>query len=303
MFITYSSVNMSKYLGCSLAFCGLLLSGCTVHFGYPTVVLPQSFEATAERIEVKPPVSRYKPSFFNVNLGELQVQDTFFGDVSKRRLSDKPERRVTENNTLSNIFAKQTLDVERVTYDQYRFEETSDFGFSVRSPTVETIKSQCSRSVIGLDNLETERFTSIRYGEVDDNEGYVKHYGEWLETNISCNLQQADYLWTLTSTTRRDSPASINLQGGDKTYSVQVLQESFVDEPGRGGRVSNTPDAYSEGDYSVPGFGVFQDGKQIAAVSLLNGNNWIWLSPEVAENDKPMLVSALHTMILESWIN
>ena len=152
-----------------------------------------------------------------------------------------------------------------------------------------------------MDNVETGRL-SLRFEEVDENEGFVEHYGEWLATRLSCNLRQAEDLWIITSTTTRDAPASINLQGGDKPYTVKVLQESFVDEPGRGGRVSNTPDPYSGVDYSVPGFGVFQDGKQMAAVSLLIGNNWIWMSPEISENDKPMLVSALHSMILDSWI-
>ena len=136
---------MSKYFGRALAFSVLLLSGCSIDFGYPTIVLPQGFEASAERIEVKPPVSRYKPSFFNVGLGDYQVQGTYIGDTSKRRLSDKPESRVTEDNTLWNIFTKRTLDIERVTYNQYRVEETSGFGFSVQSPAIATIQSQCSR--------------------------------------------------------------------------------------------------------------------------------------------------------------
>ena len=140
---------MSKYFGCTLAYCGLLLSGCAVDFGYPTVVLPQSFEASAQRIEVKAPVRRYKPSFFNVSLGEYQVQNTSIGKVSKRRLSNQPESRVTEDNTLWNILTKRTLDFEKVSYDQYRIEETSGFGFSVQSPAIAPIQSQCSRSVIG----------------------------------------------------------------------------------------------------------------------------------------------------------
>ena len=293
---------MSKYFGCTLAFCGLLLSGCAVDFGYPTVVLPQSFEASAQRIEVKAPVRRYKPSFFNVSLGEYQVQNTSIGKVSKRRLSNQPESRVTEDNTLWNILTKRTLDFEKVSYDQYRIEETSGFGFSVQSPAIAPIQSQCSRSVIGLDNVERSR-VSLRFEEVDDNEGSVEHYGEWLATRLSCNLQQAGSVWIMTSTQSVDTLASISLQGGDTPYSVKVLRESFADEPGRGGRIENTPDPYLAVGDPIPGLGIFQDGQQIAAASLIGGNNWIWLSPEVAENDKPVLLSALHSLILDSWIH
>jgi len=51
----------------------------------------------------------------------------------------------------------------------------------------------------------------------------------------------------MTSTQSVDTLASISLQGGDTPYTVKVLRESFADEPGRGGRIENTPDPYLPG--------------------------------------------------------
>lgn len=293
---------MSLNLRISIALCAIALSSCSVDFSYPTVVLSESFESKAERIEVKEPTGQYKSTFFDIKLGEYKVDDSYFGKRLKTRLSDQPVSRIAKDNTAWNLLLRGTVDFEKVLYDQYPTEIVRKFSFSVQKPGLSTVKSSCTRLNSEIENKEVSR-TSIRFTEVDENEGYSVSYGEWLATQLSCTVHQADNSWMVSLSDSVNSKPSIQIQGSGEPYNVRILRAATSDERGRGGRIENRPDHLELYGTSIPGLAVYQNGQQLAAVSLIGGNSWIWIAPNVAQADEALLISSLHALIVNTWLN
>ncbi len=281
----------------------ILLSACVVTRGeYRTIVLDEGFELRASKIEVKAPVRRYKAKFYNVPLGEYQSTNVAIEKTVSTRASEteqEPIRRKTVDNTFWNLILNQEFNIEKVTYDQYRIEDQGGFSYAIAQSNGPSINSTCVTNSVFLENSEVSR-TQIGLSG-NDKASKVEYYGDWLASRLICTINDADQSWTLEYYKTAEGTPKLSITRPGSALNVVAVAESSTNSISTAGRTPTVPAAAIVGD-KIPGISIQNDTQQLAAVSLVEGNNVIWLSPDLSNNDRLMLVAASYGLILDSWL-
>ncbi len=280
----------------------LLISACAIsNFSYRTIPLSSEFIASASRIEAKAPIRRYKDSFFNIELGRFQVENVNVGKSSKSKLSNKAEKTTSEDNSLWNFLIYQKVKFENVVYEQFRYEESKNFSFSLIRLGQETADAQCTISTLMLENNEVSR-TSIGVWNDDSDDRTVQHFGEWLSTRLSCAISHQGKVLRFSKLDVVNSLSVFEVEQPDRQYLVEALPAVYTEEPRQAGVAGASAEQYPSDGPITAGLAVFRGDQQLAAASLVNGNNALWINQDTPESEQVVLVSMLYGLVLSSWL-
>ena len=296
-----SNIHYCRIFGTFLF--GLLSACTTLDSGYRTVNLPAQFEKTAQRIVVTAPIRRYNDSFFNIELGAHRAQDVSID--KKKRISaatdnKTPVSSITVDNTSWNLLVNQSLVVEKVDYEQYRSEHEWNYSFSIIDENGGKVLTKCTVNDLGLDNKETGR-TEVGLDIGRKTSGTVTYYGEWLASRIICRTTDDEAEWQLQLTLQQNTKPELQLTGTSWLATTMPLNESMADSPELGGQSGSKATTTPTGDY-LPGFRIASGNTNVAAVSLLRGNNVVWLAPDLSSGDNTRMVALSYSVILYKWL-
>ena len=283
----------------------LSLTACvTLSLGYQSVVLPGEFGTSARVIAVEAPTRRYKPEFFNLDLGDYRIEAVDYPaprDVLTAEHAGEPVSEVTVDNTGWNLLLAGAFVGEWVTYAQYRSEHESTRRFETVGLDGQRARTACVVNSVGLENEEVAR-TAVSLGDSTDRGGRVIHYGEWLATRMLCTIRNGEETWLLQLVQRADDVPEVSLTKGSVPFKTDVLPEAFVATPYTSGQAAIEPDAIPVGEL-LPGVG-FSDGQRMrAAAALYGGNTTLWLAPDLDPAEAVALVASGYALMLHGWLN
>lgn len=273
----------------------LSVTGCTViESRYPTVILPATFENTAERIVVTAPVRRYKDSFYNVALGRYSAANVNIGKKTTEN-SSVSIGRVTKGDSEIAMFNFYLVD--EVEYEQYPYKSMWSYEYAIESASGEQIISQCDVVDKGINYSEVGR---LQLGiEIT---GEVIRTSEWLSTQLNCAIDTQSGQWQLSFSHTRNGEPTVQLNNVAWLATTSLLDPAVADQPATGGQRASEGETFMA-DFSLPGVSVRKDDQVVSAASLVEGNNAIWLTNDLSDQDASRLLALNYGLILYSWVN
>lgn len=275
-----------------LPFC---LSACiTTGEAYRTVNLPASFENTAERIVVTAPSRRYNDSFYNVALGQYSVANVKIGK-KKTENSSVSTGRVTKDDSGLSVLNLNLLD--KIEYEQFPYESKWQYEFTTLSPSGEQVFSKCNVTDSGLNYVERE---SVQLGiEIT---GQMIRTAEWVSTQLDCTVDTGSAQWQYNVNFSNNRKPEVQLEKFAWPASAFILESAVADQPATGGQLVSDS-ALTLSGVGLSGVSIRKNDRLVSAVSLVEGNNAIWLSPSLSSEDRGSLIALNYGVILYSWIN
>lgn len=273
----------------------LSLSACiTTGEAYRTVSLPTSFENTAERIVVTAPSRRYNDSFYNVVFGQYSAANVKIGK-KKTENSSVSIGRVTKDDSGLSVLNLNLLD--EVEYEQYPYESKWQYEFTTVNPSGEQVFSKCNVTDSGLNYVERE---SVQLGiEIT---GTMIRTAEWVSTQLDCKIDAESAQWQYNVNFSNNRKPEIQLENFAWPATALILESALADQPATGGRLASDS-ALTLSEIGLSGVSIRKNDRVVSAVSLVEGNNAIWLSPDLSNEDSSSLIALNYGVILYSWIN
>lgn len=273
----------------------LCLSACiTTGEGYRTVNLPTSFENTAERIVVTAPSRRYNDSFYNVALGQYSGANVKIGEEETEN-SSVSIGRVTKDDSGLSVLNLNLLD--KIEYEQYPYESKWQYEFTTVSPSGEQVFSKCNVTDSGLNYVERG---SVQLGiEIT---GKMVRTAEWVSTQLVCKVDAESAQWQYKVNFSNNRKPEFQLENFAWPATASILESALADEPATGGQLASDS-ALTLSGVSLSGFSIRKSDRVVSAVSLVEGNNAIWMSPDLSSEDSISLIALNYGIILYSWIN
>lgn len=285
----------------------VLLGACsTVSIENRPSVLPSEFLANASRIEVTGPIRRFRPSFFNVEVGQSRVKNTRIGSEFQERLSLTGEKTLLEDYAWWNLLENGRLDTENLSYEQFRTQKTKEFSFGLAGAEHSVSGSVCRLEVVSYENEEVP--SSSTQLSVDENVAdSVHNFERWIASRLQCTLRHGDQEWIVSMVDSADNPSLIEINGSDVHYSARLLAETVVDFPDQAApeqavseQIVRTEAMLYEDGVSI---GVYRESDLIAASSLVDRNNVIWIDNRVSAEEQILLTTMMLSLILNSWLD